>query len=118
MIRFVSQQIRDKVLSYSTRYKDSDNGKYMNEDMTGLQRKLFSYLRNREDVVIKKTVSFKDGHIICLLKKNENRNKAWSRISSALDLADLDDNLAVDFSDENTLDSLGLKEALVDINIP
>ena len=55
MIRFVSQHIRDKVLSYSTRYKNADNGKYMNEDMTGLQRKLFSYLRSKDDVVIKKT---------------------------------------------------------------
>ena len=114
---FISQQVRDKVLSYSTRFKDSDSGKYMNEDMTRLQRKLFLYLRSKEEIVIKKTVSFKDGHIICLLKKNERKTRGWSRIHTALDLAELDDDLAVDFADEDILDSLGLKDYYVNINI-
>ena len=114
---FVSQKVRDKVLSYSSQYKDKDSGKYINEDMTNLQRKLFSYLRSKDEVVIKKTVSFKDGHIICLLKKNEERTRGWSRVHTALDLAELDENLAVDFTDEDTMESLGLKEYFVNINI-
>ena len=86
MTWFVSQKVCDKTLNFNLSFKDPSSGKYLNEDMSPLQRSLFAYLRNKEDLIQKKTVGFKDGYIIFLTKKNENKTHGWSQIRNALDL--------------------------------
>ena len=115
--RFVSQQIRDKVLSYQHSFNSRSDGKYMNEDMTSLQRNMFSYLRKKEDIVIKKTVSFKDGHIICLLKKNEGKTRGWSKIRNISDLLALDASFTDELSNNDFLKHMDLLDCKVNINL-
>lgn len=111
---FISQQVRDRVLSYKSSFNDPDSGKYVNEDMTALQRKLFTYLRSKEDIVIKKTVGFRDGYIIYLLEKNKHATRGWSRAKSALDLTD---DLAIDYNNNELLNTLGLGNCTININL-
>ena len=89
----------------------------MNEDMTLLQRKLFTYLRSREDIVIKRSVGFRDNNIIFMLKKNEatSNPKIWSKVSSAYDLITIDD-MNPNFNDESFLETLGLMDCRIDFN--
>ena len=84
--------------------------------MTPLQRSLFYYLRQRDDIVIRKTVGFKDGNVICLLKKNES-NKKWSRIENAFDLAGIDNNLELDIHDDSMMKCLGLEDCRINFNL-
>ena len=114
--RFVSRQVRDEVLGFAYTYSTTAAGRYINEDMTPLQRKLFYFLRQKEDIVIKKTVAFKDGNIICLLKKNEN-DKRWSKIESALDLVYLDKELELDIHNHSVLEYLGLDDCEINLNL-
>ena len=117
--RFVSQIVRNKVMSYRQTFTKPDEGKYMNEDMTALQRSLFNYLRTKEDIVIKKTVGYKDGKIVFLLKKNEHiqSNKKWSYAQSVLDLGKIDPGLEVNLLDADVMKSLGLKECMWTTNL-
>ena len=68
--RFITHQIRNKVLSvpHRTMYNTATGTKFIKEDVKFLQQKLFKYLRTREDIIIKKTISYKDGWIIFLTK--------------------------------------------------
>ena len=86
----------------------------MNEDMTALQRSLFNYLRTKEDIILKKTVGFKDGKIIFLLKRNENSlsRQKWSYAHNILDLAKIDPDLEIDLTNEVMMTSLGLKDCM------
>ena len=77
---------------------------------------LFFYLRQKEDIVIKKTVAFKDGNIICLLKKHESE-KRWSRVESALDLVHLDKELELDIHNHSMMEYLGLDDCEININL-
>ena len=77
LTRFISQQVRDKALSFNISFKEPLSGKYLNEDMSPLQRSLFAYLRNKEDLIQKKTVGFKDGYILFQTKKNEHKLSGW-----------------------------------------
>ena len=88
----------------------------MNEDMTFLQRKLFSHLRTREDIVIKKTVGYKDGKIIFLLKKNAE-NKKWSKVNTVLNLEKVDPSLKPDLSKDSVLTAFGLENCIVPIDM-
>ena len=117
--RFISHQIRNKVLSYRTMFNTSGTPgtpgtKFINEDMTFLQQKLFKYLRTREDIIIKKTISYKDGRIIFLIKDNETEKK-WSRVDSVLDLATVDPRFEVDLNASDMLFTLGMKDCKVNI---
>ena len=114
--RFVSRQVRDEVEGFSHTFATSGRGRYINEDMTQLQRNLFYFLRQKEDIVIKKTVGFKDGNVICLLKKNAD-DKKWSRIETAFDLAALDNDLALDINNKVLMKSLGLEDCVLDLNL-
>ena len=82
--------------------------------MTALQRKLFTHLRSKEDIVIKKTVGFRDGYIIYLLEKNRHATRAWSRAKNALDLVD---DLAIDYNNNDLLNTLGLGNCTININL-
>ena len=115
--RFVSQQVRDRVLSYQTTFNGRSDNKYLNEDMTKLQRNMFSYLRNREDVVIKRTVGFKDGHIIYLLKRNEHVDKGWSKVRNISDLIKLDSNFTDELSNDDFLKAMELLDCKVNIDL-
>ena len=85
--------------------------------MTSLQRSMFSYLRKKDDIVIRKTVGFKDGHIICLLKKNEHKDKGWSKVKDIFDLLELDETFADELSNDDFLRDMHLLECKVDISI-
>ena len=111
--RFISHRIRNKVLAHRTVY-NTPGTKFINEDMTFLQQKLFKYLRTREDIIIKKTISYKDGRIIFLIKDNETEKK-WSRVDSVLDLATVDPRLEVDINASDVLVTLGMKDCKVNI---
>ena len=117
MISFISQKMRDYVYSHHTLFKDATPGQYLNEDMTVLQRKLFTYLRNKDPVVIKKSVGFRDGHIIFVLEKNKSKERAWSRINTVKDLQGLDDDLDIDLSNDDLLETLGLTSCKMDIKL-
>ena len=80
------------------------------------QRKLFFFLRTKEETIFKKTVAYRDGRIIFLLIENET-NKQWSRADSIFDLINIHSELEIDFSDAATLDNLGLKDCKVDIDL-
>ena len=54
--RFVSYQFRNKVLSHRTTFNNQPGNKFMNEDMTFLQHKLFTYLQTKKEVIIRKTL--------------------------------------------------------------
>ena len=95
-------------------YNTSPGTKFIDEDMTFLQQKLFKYLRTREDIIIKKTISYKDGRIIFLIKDNETEKK-WSRVDSVLDLATVDPRLEVDINASDVLVTLGMKDCKVNI---
>ena len=114
MTRFISQQVRDKALSFNSSFKDPSAGRYLNEDMSPMQRSLFSYLRNKDDLILKKTVGFKDGYIIFLTKANEHKTRGWSRIRNVFDL---DGDLKVDFSDIEVLKDLGLADCAIDLSL-
>ena len=114
LTRFISQQVRDKALSFNRSFKDPSAGKYLNEDMSPLQRSLFAYLRSKDDIVLKKTVGFRDGHIIYLTKANENKPRGWSRINNVLDL---DGELEVDLNDSDVLKDLGLADCAIDLTL-
>ena len=111
----MSRQVRDDVLGFAYTFSTSATGRYLNEDMTPLQRKLFYFLRQKEDIIIKKTVAFKDGNIICLLKKNENE-KRWSRVESALDLTHLDKELELDVHNHSMMECLGLDDCEINLS--
>ena len=85
--------------------------------MTSLQRSMFSYLRKKDDIVIRKTVGFKDGHIICLLKKNKHKDKGWSKVKDIFDLLELDETFADELSNDDFLRDMHLLECKVDISI-
>ena len=114
LTRFISQQVRDKALSFNRSFKDPSAGKYLNEDMSPLQRSLFAYLRSKDDIVLKKTVGFRDGHIIYLTKANENKPRGWSRINNVLDL---EGDLEVDLNDSDVLKDLGLADCAIDLTL-
>ena len=116
LVRFVSYQLRNKVLSHRTDFNKQPGNKFMNEDMTFLQHKLFTYLRNKEDVIIKKTVSYKDGKINFLTVNNATQ-KQWSKVDNVLDLAKIDISLQPNLTDTNVLFELGLKECKVNITL-
>ena len=114
LARFISPIVRNKVMSYKSSFKNSGEGRFMNEDMTALQRSLFNYLRTKEDIILKKTVGFKDGKVIFLLKKNEHSTsrQKWSYAHNILDLADIDTDLEVDLTNEGMMSTLGLKDCM------
>ena len=114
LTRFISQQVRDKALSFNISFKDQSAGRYLNEDMSPLQRSLFAYLRKKEDLILKKTVGFKDGYIIFLTKQNEHKTRGWSRVRNVLDL---EGDLLVDFSDTEVLKDLGLEDCAIDLSL-
>ena len=113
LTRFVSQQVCDHVMGYRTRFNNHEEGKYMNQDMSHLLRRLFSYLRTRDDILIKKSVSFKDGRIIYLLKRNESGCR-WSRASN---IFDLEKDFNIDLMNNALLSFLGLEDCIVNINL-
>ena len=111
---FISQQDRDYVLSFRDTYRNAEQGKYINEDMTLLQRKLFNYLRTKEDILLKKSVGFRDGRIVFILKKNINgTDKQWSRIENATDLNIVTHGIEMDYNDQGLLETLGLQDCKV-----
>ena len=87
----------------------------MNEDMTPMQRKLFNYLRNKEDIIFKKSVGYKDGKIVFLLVANEfsQDRRKWSRAENILDLANINGDLVPDMNSESILENFGLRDCLV-----
>ena len=111
--RFISQQVCDHVMGYRLRFNSPELGKYINREMSHLLRRLFTYLRTRDDILIKKSVSFKDGHIIYLLKRNES-DRRWSRANTIFDL-EMDFN--INLVDETLLTFLGLENCIVKINL-
>ena len=113
--RFASQKIRDTVLAYRANYNDPTSNIFMNEDMTFLQRKLFSHLRSKEDIIFKKSVGYKDGKMIFLLKKNAT-NKKWSKVDTVLNLEKVDPSLKVDLSLDSELTAFGLNDCIVHID--
>ena len=116
LVRFVSYQLRNKVLSHRTDFNKQPGNKFMNEDMTFLQHKLFTYLRTKVEVIIKKTVSYKDGKINFLTVDNAAQKK-WSKVDNVLDLAKIDISLQPNLSDTNVLFELGLKDCKVNITL-
>ena len=101
-------------MSFKRTFNDSGTGRYMNEDMTALQRNLFNHLRNKEDIILKKTVGYKDGKIVFLLKKNEHSISKfkWSYVHNVLDLAKIDAELEIDCMNVNVMKSLGLEDCM------
>ena len=74
-VRFTSHRVRNKVLNSRQNFNDPTNNIFMNEDMTPMQRKLFNYLRNKEDIILKKSVGYKDGKIVFLLVANHHHHR-------------------------------------------
>ena len=95
-------------------HDDTGSDVYINEDMTFLQRKLFKHLRSKENILLKRSVGFKDGRFVFLLKKNET-TKHWSKVDNILNLAKVDADLEIDVSDNDTLTGLGLADCIVDV---
>ena len=101
-------------MSFKRTFNDAATGKFMNEDMTALQRSLFHYLRNKEDIVIKKTVGYRDGKITFLLKRNESSTATnkWSYAHNILDLVKIDDDLKIDLMNAEAMKSQGLHDCM------
>lgn len=117
LVRWISLYTRDKVLGFKTKYNEGADC-YMNEDMTNLQRKLFNYIRTKEDLIIKRTVGYRDGKIIFVLKENEHAtSNKWSRVESLFDLERQHMDLTIDFTDESIMESLGMKNHMVKFNL-
>ena len=114
LARFASPIVKNKVMSFKQTFNDAATGKFMNEDMTALQRSLFHYLRNKEDIVIKKTVGYRDGKITFLLKRNESSTATnkWSYAHNILDLVKIDDDLKIDLMNAEAMKSLGLHDCM------
>ena len=111
--RFASPIVKNKVMGFKQSFNNVSTGKFMNEDMTALQRSLFHYLRNKEDIVLKKSVGYKDGKVIFLLKRNESATiNKWSYAHSILDLAKIDDQLKIDLLNEEAMKNFGFQDCL------
>ena len=116
ILRLVALQTKHYILSKREFFTDHTRKRFMNEDMTPLQRQLFNYLRTKEEIVHKKSVGYKDGKIVFVLVAHTGDERVkWSKVENVLDLAGVDIGLEVDLHDSTILQTLGLKECQVNM---
>ena len=116
ILRLVALNTKQYILSKRELFTDPPRKRFMNEDMTPLQRHLFNYLRTKDELIHKKSVGYKDGKIVFVLVAHTGDERVkWSKVENVLDLAGVDIGLQVDLNDSTILQTLGLKECQVNM---